>query len=112
MNRRKADWALLFNTVVWGATFVLVKSALYDISPILFLALRFALATWRSDGLFRGRARLGGPGRPSRPDRSPDLSCCRICPTDHGASSDHAPKSAFLTGLTSLLVPLLGVSRL
>jgi drug/metabolite transporter (DMT)-like permease len=40
----KADLALVGNTIIWGATFVLVKDALADVSPMLFLALRFALA--------------------------------------------------------------------
>ncbi len=42
---RAAELALLCNVFVWGATFVLVKSALDDISSILFLVLRFGLAT-------------------------------------------------------------------
>jgi drug/metabolite transporter (DMT)-like permease len=40
----KADLALLANTVIWGATFVLVKDALHDVSPMVYLALRFLLA--------------------------------------------------------------------
>lgn len=36
--------ALLFVAFVWGATFVLVKSALDDVSPLAFLAVRFTLA--------------------------------------------------------------------
>ncbi len=44
MKTWKADLALLGNTVIWGATFVLVKNALHDISPMLYLAFRFALA--------------------------------------------------------------------
>ncbi len=36
--------ALVFVAFVWGATFVLVKEALDDISTLLFLALRFTLA--------------------------------------------------------------------
>src|SRR6185436_14036212 len=34
----RADAALAGNTLIWGSTFVLVQSALKDISPILFLA--------------------------------------------------------------------------
>ena len=45
MNRHKADLALGLNTLIWGATFTIVKTALRDISPVLFLALRFSLAT-------------------------------------------------------------------
>src|ERR1700728_2833450 len=44
-RRSAAELALVFNTLVWGATFILVKSALGGISPLLFLALRFSLAT-------------------------------------------------------------------
>ena len=51
--RKRAEAALFFNTVVWGATFVLVKSALDAISPFLFLTLRFALAGLALVVLFR-----------------------------------------------------------
>jgi drug/metabolite transporter (DMT)-like permease len=36
---------LLFVTLIWGATFVIVKSALKDISPMLFISVRFLVAT-------------------------------------------------------------------
>ena len=35
---------LLFVTLIWGATFVIVKSALKDISPLFFISVRFLLA--------------------------------------------------------------------
>ncbi len=44
MKTWRADLALLGNTLIWGATFVLVKDALADVSPMVYLALRFALA--------------------------------------------------------------------
>lgn len=40
----RADLALLFITLIWGATFPVVKGALADVSPFLFLAVRFLLA--------------------------------------------------------------------
>lgn len=43
--RWPADFALAFISLIWGATFILVKGALHDISTIWFLVLRFALAT-------------------------------------------------------------------
>ena len=61
MNRRKAELALLFNTVIWGTTFVLVKSALHDISPVLFLAIRFSLATVALAGCCSAAPGCGGP---------------------------------------------------
>ncbi len=36
---------LLLNTVIWGATFVIIKMALRDISPMMFVATRFSLAS-------------------------------------------------------------------
>ena len=40
----KAHILLALVTVVWGATFVVIKSALEDISPLLFNAVRMGLA--------------------------------------------------------------------
>lgn len=39
-----AEAGLLTNALIWGGTFVLVKSALEDVSPTLFITLRFSLA--------------------------------------------------------------------
>lgn len=110
MNRRKADLALAFNTLVWGATFPLVKSALRDVSPLLFLALRFSLATaalvllwlleWR--GLKSERRGLGGGILVGIVLFSGFLL------QTLGLQLTTPPKSAFLTGLSSVLVPLLG----
>jgi len=44
-RRRAAEAGLIVNVIIWGATFVVVKAALRDVSPILFIALRFTLAT-------------------------------------------------------------------
>jgi len=38
------EGALLLVTLLWGATFVIVKESLRDISPMLFIALRFLIA--------------------------------------------------------------------
>ena len=43
--RWQADLALALVALIWGSTFVVVKSALTEISTLYFLALRFALAT-------------------------------------------------------------------
>ena len=115
MSRRfRAEAALLFNTLVWGSTFVLVKHALLGVSPLLFLALRFSIAT---AGLLAvlGRAAFSGVGRRSRLPHK-DLAAGVLCGTflfagyllqTLGLSLTSAPKSAFLTGLTSVMVPFL-----
>jgi len=54
-KRARADLALGFCTLIWGATFVVVKDALADISVVAYIAVRFSLAAvlmgiifWRS----------------------------------------------------------------
>jgi drug/metabolite transporter (DMT)-like permease len=54
-ERVRADLALAFCTLIWGATFVVVKDALADVSVVVYLAVRFGLASivmavifWRS----------------------------------------------------------------
>ena len=40
----RADLALGFTALIWGATFVVVKDALADVSVFLYIAVRFVLA--------------------------------------------------------------------
>lgn len=54
-KRLRADLALGFCALIWGATFVVIKDALADISVAVYIAMRFALAAsimavlyWRS----------------------------------------------------------------
>ena len=42
--RTKADALLILITLIWGSTFVIVKAALDDASPLAFIAARFVLA--------------------------------------------------------------------
>ena len=44
MKKYTGEIALLFNTLIWGGTFALIKNAFSDISPLLFLGLRFTIA--------------------------------------------------------------------
>jgi Permeases of the drug/metabolite transporter (DMT) superfamily len=45
MNKIKAEYFMLLNTIIWGGTFVIIKMAFADISPMLFLSIRFVLAS-------------------------------------------------------------------
>jgi len=45
VTRRRADLLLIAAAAVWGVSFVVVKAALTAASPLLFLAVRFTLAT-------------------------------------------------------------------
>ncbi len=107
-RERVAETLLVWNTVVWGATFVLVKSALAGISPLYFLALRFTLATAALLPLLRG------PGKGARDWKSMSagvligsLLFAGYLTQTLGLRLTSAPKSAFITGLASVLVPVL-----
>lgn len=52
-----ADLALGFTSLVWGATFVVVKNGLSDASVLVFLAVRFSLAAFVLALLFGGALR-------------------------------------------------------
>jgi drug/metabolite transporter (DMT)-like permease len=112
VSRPKADLALLINPVVWGATFVLVKQALEDIGPILYLALRFGLATGALILVFAGfgrRRRTGWftwKGAAAGALAGSFLFAGYLLQT-LGLRITTPAKSAFLTGLTSVMVPLL-----
>ncbi|HEV2350237.1 MAG TPA: DMT family transporter [Terriglobia bacterium] len=43
-QRTKAEALLVLVTFIWGSTFVIVKEALNDASPLVFIAIRFAAA--------------------------------------------------------------------
>jgi len=107
VNRRWAEAALVLNTVVWGATFVLVKAALLDISPLLFLALRFSLATGALLALFCGSRWVPFTGKAVAAGGLPASFSLRLSITTLGLRLTTAPKSAFITGLLSVMVPLL-----
>jgi drug/metabolite transporter (DMT)-like permease len=112
VNRRRADLALLGNAVIWGATFTLVKEVIRSVSPILFLALRFSLATAALAVFFRFRPGRGAlPQKAVRPWKAGALTgaflFCGYLLQTQGLRFTSAPKSAFITGLASVMVPLL-----
>jgi drug/metabolite transporter (DMT)-like permease len=101
-TRRGAEAALAANTFLWGATFILVKAALHDVSAGLFLALRFSLAAVVLALLFRRKlSRLSWGGA-----LAGLLLFAGFFFQTQGLRFTTAPKSAFLTGLTTVMVPL------
>src|SRR6266446_8434521 len=54
-NPLAADLALVFNTLIWGSTFVMVKRALDGASALLYVAIRFLVATLVLAWVFRRR---------------------------------------------------------
>jgi drug/metabolite transporter (DMT)-like permease len=107
MSRKiQADLMLAACAVGWGGTFVVVKGALADSSVFVFLALRFALAagllavlqrrSWRKidGGALRAGAVLG------------TLMFAGFAFQTAGLTLTTPSKSAFITGILVVLVPL------
>ncbi len=103
----RAHLLLLAVVMVWGATFVLVKDALRDITPLFFNLLRMALATAALALLYRRALR--------ELTRATVLAgaVAGLCLAvgfqfqTAGLARTTPTKSAFITGLTVVLVPLL-----
>ena len=110
--QRRAEAALVVNTLIWGSTFVVVKQALHDVSPILFLALRFTLASAVLLVLFRGS--WSHPRNPRGSLAGGALAGIFLFSgyafQTIGLQFTTAPKSAFLTGLTAVMTPLLAAA--
>lgn len=108
-RRLGADLILVFVSFLWGVTFVVVKSALADASALVFLALRFSLATLLLAGLFRFRP---GSLNGFRAEWRGGAICGCFLFLGYalqtvGLLTTSASKSAFLTGLFIVLVPIL-----
>ena len=105
----KAEIALAAVALLWGGTFVMVKSALADISSMVFLSLRFGLAGvlllvyFRKQVIFRIPARsyllTGLVGA---------LLMTGYVLQTVGLLTTSPAKSAFLTGLYIPLTPIFG----
>jgi drug/metabolite transporter (DMT)-like permease len=114
-----ADLALLGNAVIWGTTFVLMKVMIHSISPVFLLGLRFSLATIVLAVFFYFRGALltrmlpgGAPAARRQPQWWPGALVGTFLFAGYvfqtwGLRLTSAPKSAFLTGLSSAMVPLL-----
>ncbi len=103
-SRVRADLALWFITAIWGATFVTVKGALQDADTFSFLALRFTLGAVAA-ALVARRALLD-----ARVWKSGSLlgllMFAGYALQTLGLSTISASRSAFITGLTVVFVPL------
>jgi drug/metabolite transporter (DMT)-like permease len=108
MDRKlRADLALMFCSLIWGVTFVVVKNALDHTSVFVFLAVRFTLATILM-AAFR-------PSVLARIDREEAFAGVRLAFfmfagygfQTTGLQYTTASNSGFVTGSSVVLVPLL-----
>jgi drug/metabolite transporter (DMT)-like permease len=104
-----AHLLLVAVTLVWGCTFPLVKAALREVSPLLFNLLRMALAS---------AVLLAFNHRSLRNLTKPQLKLCALAGLclalgyelqTTGLTRTTPSKSAFLTGLVVVMVPLLSI---
>ena len=103
----KAHLLLLAVVFVWGSTFVLIKGALADISPLLFNLLRMALATLCLALVYRRH--IGRIGRSALVSGGVTGFCLAVGYQFQtaGLRLTTPSKSAFITGLVVVMVPLL-----
>jgi drug/metabolite transporter (DMT)-like permease len=96
-------------TLIWGATFVLVKQALADVSTLLFLTLRFSIAAIVLALVFRKELRAPHVGASLRRGvlAGVFLFSGYVLQTA-GLKFTSASKAGFITGLYVPLVPLIG----
>lgn len=104
----RAELALAAVAFIWGATFVIVKEALADVSTFLFLALRFTLATALLAFWLRGRLVRRAPVAWGGGALCGVLLFLGYALQTAGLRWTTASNSAFITGLYVVLVPLLG----
>ncbi len=101
-----AEGALLLVTLLWGATFVIVKESLDDASPMLFITLRFSFASIflipfaiRKRELFNKASVKAGLFLGS-------LMFLAFAAQTAGLKYTTATKSGFLTGSLVVMVPV------
>jgi drug/metabolite transporter (DMT)-like permease len=106
-ERVRADLALAFCALIWGATFVVVKDALADVSVVVYIAVRFALAAavmavifWRSVRRLTARTAWAGA------QIGVAMFGGYVFQTA-GLKFTTPAKAAFITGSCVVLVPLL-----
>jgi len=103
-----ADLALIFVTIIWGSTFGIVKKALAQVSPVLFITLRFWIATALTVALMPGSLRNMSLETFRRGSVLASLLLGGFVFQTLGLRGTTASKSAFITSLSVLLVPILG----
>ena len=102
-QRGRAELALFGLAVIWGTTFVVIKDALADISPLLFLAVRFSVAALLLGVIYRKKLRRSAVKAGLL---TGTLLFIAFVLQTQGLQLTTPSKSAFLTGLSIPMVPL------
>ena len=104
LSRRRADALLLTASATWGITFVVTKVALGPLSPMIFMAARFGIATVLLLPLLRHatRAALAAGALVGL------VLAGGTAAQTLGLVYTTPSRSAFITGLSSVLAPFVG----
>jgi len=109
-KRLGADLALLAVATVWGATFPLAKEILRHLGPFQYLGARFALAAVLLGALAAAQLRRAGPGAWRGGLAVGAALAAGYGFQTLGLRTASATVAAFLTGLSVVLVPVLGLA--
>ena len=108
-TRSRAEAALLGTTLIWGGTFAVVKIGMRDVSPLLLIAIRFILGGGLMLLLF-GRRLFPIPGQALlKGSILAAFLFLGFVTQNIGLTITTASKSAFITGMMVIFVPLLQV---
>ncbi|MBZ5695398.1 MAG: DMT family transporter [Acidobacteriia bacterium] len=105
-KRARADLAIGFCTVIWGATFVVIKDALADISVFLYIAVRFSLAATVMACIFWSSLRRMNRGTLWAGVQIGFFMFGGYAFQIAGLRLTTPAKAAFITGLSVVLVPI------
>jgi drug/metabolite transporter (DMT)-like permease len=103
----RAHLLLIFATFVWGSTFLVIKDALADASPLTFNAVRMTLAATLLGVIFHRQLRQLPAGALRAGFEAGTLMWLGYEFQTAGLLYTSASKSAFITGVSVVLVPLL-----
>jgi drug/metabolite transporter (DMT)-like permease len=104
--RTRAELALFATTFIWGSTFVVVKAGSGDISPSLFIALRFGIGALIFALFLFPQIRTIQYSTVKKSVILGAMLGIGILLQNHGIYHTTASKSAFITGLMVIFTPI------
>ena len=104
-SRKKAELVLLATTFIWGGTFVVMKLGFADISPFLFVAIRYTLGTIIFGSFFFPHLRSIRIPTIRKGAILGVLLAVGLVLQTYGLQITTASKSAFITGMMVVFTP-------
>ncbi len=104
--RIKAELVLLATTFIWGGTFVIMKLGFADVSPFLFVAIRFSLGSLIFGAIFSRQLRVIKKPALRKGGILGVLLGVGLILQTVGLQITTASKSAFITGMMVVFTPI------